>query len=314
MKKAVFALPLLVLLVFRTNADQIDISLRLNKGDSYKVKVVSTSNIEQSIEGQTFDVESEMVTIATQTVDSVFDDGTYLISMKYDSLHEETKSTSMPYLNEFGEDAASEMINEVLVGKKFYFRLTPKWKIVDISGVDEIMQGVIGAVLDQEEYKDQALELYPVIEEFLSQIVSEEALVEMFQHVSGAFPDEPVAVGSKWDQSVSLNLGMAAMDVVTHYSLEEISAERIVLDFKSRVSKSDDIPTINLGPAEMKLSMEGEQNGKMVLDPVTFWPVKTTLEQDLAGDAEMVIPGMEGTGGMKIPMSTKTKTIMTTVE
>ena len=98
-------------------SNAIDISLNLKKGDSFKVSLITDSEIDQVINGQKNKTTSKMTIIAVQNIDSVLSNGDYLIAMRYDLLHNEMKQSLVQNPQ---QDELSQVLNKVMVGKTFW--------------------------------------------------------------------------------------------------------------------------------------------------------------------------------------------------
>jgi hypothetical protein len=101
---------------------EVDISLKLKKGDSFRFSIITNSNIMQEMNGQKNETNSKMTLITVQTVDSVFSNGDYLVAMHYDSLQNEIANSLMQNKQ---QDELSQILNKTIIGKKFYMRITP---------------------------------------------------------------------------------------------------------------------------------------------------------------------------------------------
>jgi len=110
-------------------SNAIDISLNLKKGDSFKVSLITDSEIDQVINGQKNKTTSKMTIIAVQNIDSVLSNGDYLIAMRYDLLHNEMKQSLVQNPQ---QDELSQVLNKVMVGKTF-------WGIACFNGYYKIL-------------------------------------------------------------------------------------------------------------------------------------------------------------------------------
>ncbi len=288
---------------------EVDISLKLKKGDSFRFSIVTNSNIMQEMNGQKNETTSKMTLITVQTVDSVFSNGDYQIAMYYDSLQNEIANS---LIQNKQQDELSQILNKTIVGKKFYMRITPKWKVLDISGVDEMMHNMLDKIMENEQFKANA-QVKPMMEEFFKKNLSKDNFTKMFQHISGAFPDAPVKVGSTWNHDIVIDVGIAPINMKNIYRLKKIEDGRLIIALESSVIKNEKAEPTKIGPVEMRLQMEGTQTGDIILDSKNCWMKEMALDQKMDGTMKMKVAKGDQIQEMNIPMEIKTKVLMATI-
>lgn len=302
MKTLALFVSILSIVMLSCQSQKTDISLKLKQHDSFKFRLDSRTEVDQEMDGEKNTTIGRIYLIAVQTVDTVYADGSYLISMYYDSL-ENVVDHSLS--QDTASDPLSELLGNVMVRKAFYMRVTPKWQILDVMGLDIILKRMMDEMMASEQVKANAEQMKPVLEKLFAEQFSKEKFVKMFQTVSGAYPAKPVKAGDKWDYDEWIDVGMAAVKTTTQYELKEVENGLLKIQVKTNVNNNDSVPPTTPGSLEMKWDIKGIQEGEMILDSSNCLMSGTVLQQEMAGTMQMISGENEQRQETGIPIKMK---------
>jgi hypothetical protein len=161
--------------------------------------------------------------------------------------------------------------------------------VLEISGVEEMMSNMLNTMMENEQFKSNA-QVKPMMEEFFKKNLSKDNFTKMFQHISGAFPDTPVKVGSTWNHDIVMDVGIAPINMKNNYRLKKIEDGRLIIALESSVIKNEKAEPTKIGPVEMLLQMEGTQTGDIILDSKNCWMKEMALDTGKTSDLKVEIP------------------------
>jgi hypothetical protein len=289
---------------------EIDISLKLKKNDAFKVIVESVSTVDQEYHGRENRAQNKQTIVYVLKVDSLLSEGNYIVAMQYTTL---SQGTPQSYDQNSGYVDIAHVLNQIITGKTFYLTITPQWKVIDVSGINVIRQEMFDTLMQNVLYKVNVTQLFPTIDEFLSESYSTENFKRMFQYLSGAFPDRPVSIGSRWKTYDILSTTGLQQKMRTEYQLKEVQNGRIRIAMKMRlkqvftkVSKEQQI--------ESEEEVKGTQEGDVYLEQGRCCMKETIFSQNMKGTTKMKVTSNGQIKVMKYPTTINIETTMTTVE
>jgi len=172
-----------------------------------------------------------------------------------------------------------------IIGKKFNLKVDETGNILEVTGFEELISGMIDAMNLTEEKK-------LMVTASLKDQFNAEKIRESFAPLFNIYPDKPIKTGDSWERSYKLKSG-SAIKYSTKYTLKSFNGENALLNVNTRIeSVSDTTASTILG--DMKMS--GTQTGVMTVNTKSGLVVSAELNQNIAT-----------TGNLKMKMIGKTK-------
>lgn len=298
MKKLLYLILSLALLVSCSGGKQ-KIELKLTPGETYILKTVGTSTIQQSYGGQDMEIT---LTIAGQISYKVNEliDSVYSMDVSYDSL---SMKMQMPFMEmEFStakddEEDVFSMVMKALVGKPFGIKMTTSGRIMEVTGIEEMF----ASMFDQ--FPQLSPEEKQQIFEQLEQSYGESALQNNLGMTAAFFPYVPVKKGDKWNISTQLTTGFNAT-VESVYELMEVKGGYYLINGEATIVSDTTEAQAGMTGIPMSYKLTGTMSSAMKIDRKTGWIMEANIQQNISGSVS-VADSEQMPGGMEIPMSTK---------
>lgn len=231
-----------------------------------------------------------------------FDGNNYSIMVSYEKMK---VTMNTPYGNMEWNTEADDPANvrlDILKGfinKPFYIKMTKYGKIIDLTGLDDIVEGIINNYPLSDEEKMQ-------VKEQVSQSFGEETFIKSFEQLFNIFPGYPVAIGDKWIIESSVYNNGISINVVTEYEYTEETDDLLVIT-SNACMKSPEGAQIIEDDTPVDYLVTGIIESKMILDASSGWIVEATQKNHMDITTSVEIP-MDGYIKAFMKMITDTKT------
>jgi hypothetical protein len=192
-----------------------------------------------------------------------------------------------------------------LPGTELLVRLTPTGEVLDIQGVDKMLDKMIGALeLPDSPQRDQ------VVQNLRKQFGAN-AVEQSLEQITSFFPGRPVSVGDRWKDSTEANTGFP-MVIKSEYVLKSRKEGTAMIDVTSELS-SDPQNAMALGPLTMAYDVSGTQTGNIMVDENTGLPTKSEISLQFSGNVDVSgVPNekpqrwpISATGGVVVTFETR---------
>jgi hypothetical protein len=228
------------------------------------------------------------------TVDSVDENGNMFVFARYDRVKFNSKMGAQ--VIKYDSDNPPDYYEPATIGFKATvgsivdIKITPDGEILDIWGIDKIIDNILlEADLPETQYK----------EKFESDIRNQfgyEATKKAFEQLTGFYPDNPKMVGETWSNEIIISVGFP-MIINNDFKLE--SSENGVMDISvnSVLSSPNDSLPIVMGPISFLYDINGTQSGLINVKEQTGLPIFMELTQEYKGT-------VTASGGLDEPTQT----------
>jgi len=279
------------MLCFITVSAQVKLSFNPVSGAKYEFHMEMVHNVKQNFMGQEMPMETEMsgiylMEIKNKTSQEIHAQITYqgftllvsspMMNFKYNSKKTIENPSEM--------DKIFEKMFSAMIGKSFTVIFAPDGSVKSVSGMDAIIDNMLGAISD---YGQMGAQLGAQ----MSQQFSDESMKNMFAQSFNFYPDNAVNVGDSWNTEFTMPMNDMNFGVKTKNTLKKIS---------SNIATIDVAGDINMDIEEGKFT--GTQTGTMSVDITTGLPVTSDISQNMKG--EIKAQGMN----IQMEMITQTKT------
>ena len=269
---------------------KVKLRLRLEKGKSYGMLMTMDQKIGQEVLGQKQSVKQVIGMGYTFEVTDVDGKGNASVEVSHTSVrfeqigpagvikYDSKKPSGTVHLAARGYAG--------LVGQGFSMKISPEGRVLEIAGVDKMLDHIVkGLGLPEGPMRQQ-------LKDGIKEQFGEAAIKEMMETTFAIYPADPVAVGDSWTGKVVLTKQLP-MVVETTYTLKSRSGGVASVDVKSKISANKSAGPSKIGSISMKYGLTGTQDGTMEIDEATGWTTSASIEQDFGGKVEMLSgPGL----------------------
>ena len=299
----IYILSMLFLLF--TPAKKYDLELQLKKGDVYYQNMTSTSHMKQSFQGVDQIVDMESSTSAKFEVASVADNN-YKFDVSFEWLEMSIKSGLMNQSFSSKDTGKEANIISLVLGEmtksSFIVTMTPKGKVIDVSGIDELYDSALSQFPEMNEMQKQQ------VRNQMSQAYGKEAIKGNIEQLSAIFPNKKVSVNDTWTSTIELKSGMEGTQEAT-FKLAEITDEFVRIEMTSRIFTEDKTAYVQIGGNDARYLISGDGTANLRLDRASMWIVDGSINQEMSGTIE-IEPNDDMPDGMKIPVEFEIESII----
>ncbi|MBI2864589.1 MAG: hypothetical protein HYX94_08530 [Chloroflexi bacterium] len=285
MKKApaiLFSLLLVSVIVLSTiscGSDKTSLQLRLSKGKTYTMRMVTEQQISQKIQGNDVDISQTIGLGYAFEASEVDKQGSSSVNVTYDWALFKQKSPLGSL--EYDSDKRPKVVPPAaqgfaaLIGQGFAMKLASNGMVNDIQGIDDMLARMIEN-LSSVPGLDRA-----ALEKGLKEQFGDEAMKESMQNALSIYPDKPVKIGDAWTRRITLTRGYPMVSDNT-WKLTGRKGGVASIAVSSQVESLASSGTG--GAAVFKLS--GTQEGTIELEEATGWIRRSKMSQRLSGQVE----------------------------
>ena len=297
--KAIFTLFLVSIIFTSVQSQNVDLSLKLEKGKEYKQTSSMKTGIYQDVMGQKVNIDMTVNGTMTFLVKDI-NENVYDMEAKYGKLSifmemmpqykMEMTSDNSPLLK-----AMRDITLDVVMSKK--------GKVLEIKNIDELLENAIqkaDQLLDEqrEQMKTQ-----------ITKAFGDEALKNNIQTVTAIFPDEPVKKGDKWTKQTTVESDMPISFSTDYELIEATSDYALIKGFATVDTPNKDTYTETNG-MQMKLDLSGTIQSDIKIDVKTGWIIEALIKQEMKGEATFK-DSPQFPNGLKSQMTMITENVIT---
>lgn len=157
---------------------------------------------------------------------------------------------------------AMNKVMKGLVNKPFMVKVDEEGNVLEITGVDKIVESMLDSLGIEPERKE-------MVKASMKEQFSDESMKDNFAELFTVFPNKEVKVGDSWKKTYSKG-GKTAATFNTTYTVKEIDGDHVTLKAESKIS----------GKEEMEV--EGTQTGNIIIDSKTGLMINAEYEQNMS--------------------------------
>jgi hypothetical protein len=281
---------------------QVQLGLKLEEGDVYRLRVISqsiTATSSESGDSTTYDTSGFDVTFTVAEVD---EDGNTWIDAVYDWAMANTRAGTGEVEPPEEVDPSEEGLGE-LEGKGFSFRVGPNGEVLEIAGHNDLLD----AVLEEVGLTDEEIQLG--LGQMMESLIGDDGLKAQLSDIIISYPDGRVAVGDSWTVNVELP-GMLALLVESTYTLRELDEGIATIDVVSTVQTDADAYPVSLTLYDMSYDLLGSSEGVIEVEVETGWATSATITSTMSGEVVIVMAETE----LRVPMTVESVSTLETLD
>lgn len=270
------------------SGDKVSLEMKFKEGDVFKLVNRADQEISMKVMGMSNDIGQGFDFYFNQKVAKVYEDGSADIDVTYDRIVYRMEMAMLGQTMEYdSEKDAADGGNPLagamspIVGKTFTMKMDKRGKVLDVSGIEEILAELQGA---GDAGSMEAFE--------------PENIKKTMQGITAIYPEVLIGEGDTWGAETELS-GDYPLDLQTTYKVEKIESDKIFLNVDGSID-SDGEKDLPNGAGSM--SMSGTQGGSMEIDRNTGMMIRADLTQDISGEVTAM--------GQSSPMTITSKIIV----
>jgi hypothetical protein len=297
MKKIIFSVLFSLMVISLMAQAPVTLKLNLVKGKTYTVKSTSKQTIQQTANGQTFNMDITSNSVTSYKVlkqeNDIMD-----IEFKFDTIA--TKISSVMFTKEMNSAklGSKEPIDRIMnkmsqntiiakistAGKFVGFVTYTKFK----DNVMFVMDSIAVGKRDQAKTQADAL-------------IKESAVKSMIEPLFAYLPEKPVKVGDSWETSFLQSANNVSMLCMNTFTLKTVENNVAAISGKSEI---ESIPSSDPN-AQMSQELKGNITFDCTMDLATGLRLKNTSKGHIDGTTTMKNNGTE----MKMPMKLDSESV-----
>ncbi|MCY6484855.1 DUF6263 family protein [Clostridium aestuarii] len=284
------ALILIVVIFMFTGCieEKVQFSLKLKKGDMYKIEMNTDEKITQTIKGQKTEVNSKMKSVYSCYVMNVDENKNSEIRMTLDMINLKNMSNNgktieynseTQIINNENMDKVSK-IYAAIIGESFTMKIGEDGKVKEIMDIDNI----IGNVFKQLNIKDSKEK--DEIQAIILEQFSEDAITKKTEDITSVYPEEPVKVGEEWVQKDEIK-GEFALESENKYTLKERKDKTAEVNVDAKVKTKKHAEPMIVGNIKINYDLTGHKKGVINIDEETGIPKHIEMEHKYGGEMKL---------------------------
>jgi len=261
--------------------DQVQLQFVFNKGDTHRETYIMDRTIEQKLPERTVTMEQRTEMTMRFDVQRVNSDGSAQIKVTYESVAVKQEGPEGG-LNYDSENPPSPMPDKAkpfaaLVGRGFGMTLSPAGEIEEITGIDALIGAVVSTVPEGRRRQAAAA---------ARKQFGPETMKRMMNVALGYCPKRPVAPGDTWRDRYSVSVPYPVIAENT-YTLKKVSGDKLHIGLSTTFRPNPDADPIRRPGATMRVTMNGSQQGTIVVDQNTGWLIRADIDQKISGTSKL---------------------------
>ena len=291
-----FNAAILLLLVFSFHcqgANKYTLEYNLEKGKTYKQRMVSVVNATMNFMGQDMPMDIVSETCVHYDVTGKQND-VYDVRVSYQKIKTEM-TAPVPFSidsdspeQSFDKNSA-EMLKS-LTEIPLEIQMTKQGKVTSVKGADKLAEKI--NTLANEQFR-----------QMFSQQFSEKAIQTTIEQMSPFSPDKPVAIGDNWEVATTIN--SIGIDIISKmlFTLKQVEDNVATLEFTGTLATPEGGTVLQIQGMDSKVSVNGEQVGTIRIDMKTGWILRSETTQKFTQEMEFT--------GQVMSQKMEVKTIIT---
>jgi hypothetical protein len=256
--------------------------MKLQKGQTYLLQSKNQTNISQTINGSEIRIAQNMTaTMKCQILDvDSLSSATMKITYSSIKFQQDGSTGKIEYDSDRSAPDSQPGTNVLaaLVGAGFTIKVSPTGQILDIQGIDAMMEAVLqkmGSGKDIETLKENLKKQY-----------GDTAIKEMSQQFMLDFPREPIGLGEGWTAKTSISKGIYA-DLETTYTLRERKNGTAFFDISAVITPNAVREPVDFGLFKMRYLLSGKQEGTVQIAEADGFSSSGQTKQQFSGEIEI---------------------------
>jgi hypothetical protein len=184
-----------------------------------------------------------------------------------------------------------------LIGQSYTIRLTPKGKVLDVNGVEQLREAVLKKLPAG---ADATVGMNPV-----AMYIDKGSVRQMTEANMDIYPDKPANVGDSWTREKSVAMGFT-MITQSKWTLQKEAGGVATIGLAATIRTDPNSPPMDSGGMKVKGNLTGTQEGTLQVAEATG-VITTSKERQLLKGEIQVGAAADAQPMMTIPMTIDTQ-------
>lgn len=274
--KTIFTLFLTILTITFCQAQKVNLSLKLQKGEDYKQTTQAQSLVSQEIMGMKMDITMSIAGTMNYRVKAV-NGSVYELDVTYEhmSVSMDMPQGKMDYDSESGTDAFSKVL-AAMKNKPFQVKMNKNGKVLEVKNVETLFESAFAKIPEVSETQKRS------IMSQLKQAYGEAAFKGNIEMITAIFPDKPVAKGEQWNVATKLESSFP-VNLSTTYTYQEEGGDYYKIAGESVVKSEEKGTYVEVSGMSIKYDLEGTMASDIVIDKKSGWIREAKIKQHIEG-------------------------------
>lgn len=310
-KKVTFPLLLICFTIIFSGCmkKSVNVSLKLKKGDAYKLEIDRNEKVTQNIKGQKTDVESKSKISYLCHVSNIDDNKNADIKVTFDSIDMKNKTDTGQTANSNDQKAMSQGIDKAskiyasLIGKSFRVKIGEYGKVKQVIGMDDVVNSIFTELNIKDESEKEG------IKKIMKEEFGEEAITKRIERITSVYPNKAVKVGEVWKTKAPVS-DKLPVEAENQYNLKESDQGTSEVLVESKIKTKENAEPVVVENIKVNYEdIDGTQKGTITLNEETGLIKRSELESDYSGKMRLYSED-PNVGAQIFPISIKEKTVV----
>ncbi|WMJ80721.1 DUF6263 family protein [Clostridium sp. MB40-C1] len=275
----------------------LDLSLNLKKGDKYNIHVVNDQKTSVTAENQ--EVKSSQVTDMNFSIDvkDVDKDKNTTVDYKYDSIKMSAESNGQKMEYDSKKNDTNNPLGAIyggIVGKGFTVKLDKKGQVLDVKGINELLDSLVEKIPASAQEKK-------TVKEALKENFGDEAIKSMVKQTMSYYPQKSIKTGDTWENKYDIK-AVFPMSVSNKWKLLGEKDGALNVDVQSTIAADTKNKPIDFMGLKANMKLNGDCKGTIDISKDNGLIQKGTITQNMNGNMEILVPK-----NVKMPMKITSK-------
>ncbi len=284
------------------SVETIRLRYNLQRGQTYPLRMNMEQKISQTLMGQEIAIQQTLGLDAHYDIQDVDAQGNMTAQVTVDTLRYRMESPmgTIEYDSQKPETAdPTTQIFSALVGAGFTMKMSPTGDVLEVSGVEEMVEDILERLDTLGTPRDQLMQT-------LGQWLDEKGLVQITGLNTTIYPDHPVAEGESWSKETSQRgMGEMALNIHNTWTLRSCQGEVCTIELRSTAQSAAGAAPIEMMGIQISYDIGGNQGGTVQIDRDTGWIIHAELEQNFEGKVAVKGDVQGLPSGMNWPITIK---------
>jgi hypothetical protein len=281
-------------------AEKVLLRYRLQEGQSYALRMKTEQKITQSLLGQEIAINQTLGLDMRYDIQDVDPQGNMTAQVTIEALRYRMESPMGNIEYDSQKPASADPTAQAfgaLVGANFTMKFSPTGQVLEVSGVEEMMESVLDrldlAGMSQDQFRQS-----------FGQWFDEKGLVQATGLNTALYPDYPIAVGETWSKETS-GPGMMAvgLNMQNTWTLRSCQGGVCTIGVSTTVQTLPGAAPLEMMGIQVSYDFSGNQTGTMEVDQASGWVIHAELQQKLDGKVAVKGGGQGIPSGMNWPIA-----------
>lgn len=284
LKKLVAAFCTVVMLFVVSGCNQaLDLGLKVQKGDKYNTHMVNNQETLANFNNQEIKTNQIMDMNLSLEVKDIDQDKNVTIYYKYDSMKISSESASQKIEYDSEQDDENNPLSLVyggIIGKGFTVKLDKKGQVLEIKGIDELLDSMVATIPGDSEQKQ-------AFKKSLAQTFGDDAIKAMLEQSMNYYPKQSVKTGDTWENKMDINV-LFPITITNKWKLLGEKDGLLNIDVQATIKADSKNESVDFMGVKANVNLAGDCKGTINVNKANGITGNGKLVQNMSGEMELL--------------------------